>query len=103
MKVINTPKEVLKQYWGFDSFRGHQEEAINTLLEGKDILFLAPTGLGKSSVYQIPAVCCEGTAIIISPLLALMDDQLHALNNKGIKAITINSSLRPSFKKESFS
>lgn len=81
---------------------GKQLQAINHLLKGKDVLFLAPTGLGKSAVYQVPAVLKKGTAIIISPLLALMDDQIFSLENKGIEALTINSTLGVRAKKQAF-
>lgn len=87
------PRDVLKQYWNYDSFRGHQEEAINAILDGEDVCFYAPTSLGKSIVYQVSALCAEGTTIVISPLIALMSDQVDNLTARGVKASFYNSSL----------
>ena len=78
-------------YGGYDSFRGYQQDAILSVLKGEDVFFLANTGLGKSVCYQLPAIMSEGTAIIISPLLALMADQIEGLKDKGINARTLNS------------
>lgn len=97
------PLEVLKEVYGYPSFRENQEEAIDLLIKGKnDVLFLAKTGLGKSIVFIIPALIKEGTAIIVSPLLSLMDDQVIALQNKGLRAETINSSIGVKKKREVF-
>mgnify|MGYP000060539718 CR=1 FL=1 len=90
---IAEPLDALKQYFGYDSFRGHQFEAIESILDGEDICFYAPTSLGKSIVYQISALCSEGTTIVISPLIALMSDQVDSLVAKGINAVFYNSSL----------
>lgn len=99
---LDSPVEALQKYFGYDSFKGKQLEAIEHLLAGNDFLFLAPTGLGKSIVYQLPAVMCKGTAIVISPLLALMQDQIHALEKKNIKCLTINSTLGVKDRKNAF-
>ena len=90
---ISEPLEALEKYFGYTSFRGHQLEAINSVLDGEDICFYAPTSLGKSIVYQVSALCAEGTTIVISPLIALMTDQVEALVQKGVNAVFYNSSL----------
>ena len=79
------PKEILKKYWGYDSFRFNQEAIISSVLSKKDTLALLPTGAGKSICYQIPALCKPGITIVISPLVALMIDQEKSLKAKGIK------------------
>ena len=89
----------LKKYFGFSNFKGHQEEIISTLLEGRDVFVLMPTGGGKSLCYQLPALMSEGTAIVVSPLIALMKNQVDAVNGlfseEGI-AHVLNSSLNKS-------
>lgn len=85
--------EILEKYWGFTSFRPLQEEIINSILDGKDTLALLPTGGGKSICFQVPAMAKDGICIVVSPLIALMKDQVENLTSKGIKAISINSSM----------
>lgn len=89
--MLDSPKDILKKYWGFDAFRPLQEEIIFSVLDGKDTLALLPTGGGKSICFQIPALCQKGLCLVVSPLISLMKDQVQNLNNKGIKAIAISS------------
>ena len=90
-----TKIDVLKNTFGYTSFRPGQEEVIDALLSGKDVLAVMPTGAGKSLCYQIPALLLPGMTVIISPLISLMEDQVNALNEAGYPAAFLNSSLNP--------
>jgi ATP-dependent DNA helicase RecQ len=83
--------ELLKKFWGYTTFKPLQEEIITSVLEGKDTLALLPTGGGKSLCYQLPALLMEGTVLVVSPLIALMEDQVKSLDRKGIKAMYFES------------
>ena len=87
------PQEILKKYFGYDSFRHRQREAVDNILSGRDVLCVMPTGAGKSLCYQVPAMAMDGVSIIISPLISLMKDQVMSLNKNGIPAAYLNSSL----------
>ena len=85
--------QTLKQYFGYDSLRTGQEELINGIIAGHDVLGIMPTGAGKSLCYQLPALMLKGITLVISPLISLMSDQVKALNQAGVHAAYINSSL----------
>lgn len=90
---MDTYLSILKQYWGYDDFRGIQRDIIENIGKGKDTLGLMPTGGGKSITFQVPALARPGMCLVITPLIALMKDQVEALNSRGIKAACIHSGL----------
>lgn len=90
---ISTAREVLKEYWGYDSFRPKQEEIVAAVLQDRDVLAILPTGGGKSICFQVPAMMREGIAIVVTPLIALMKDQVQNLNDRGIKALCVNAGM----------
>ena len=92
---LPAPSDVLRRVFGYPAFRGLQEAAINQVLSGGDALVLMPTGGGKSLCYQVPALCLAGTAIVVSPLIALMDDQVAALRQLGVAAGALHSEVEP--------
>jgi ATP-dependent DNA helicase RecQ len=92
MKLVDTPHHILESVFGYTEFRHNQEEIITHLLNGKDSIVLMPTGGGKSLCYQVPALCLPGVTIVVSPLIALMKDQVDALLLSGVKAAFLNSS-----------
>lgn len=95
-----TPNDVLRKYFGYSGFREGQKELINHILDGQDVLGIMPTGAGKSICYQVPAIMMEGITLVISPLISLMKDQVQTLNQIGIRAAYLNSSLTyPQYKK----
>lgn len=86
-------KEILKKYWGYDEFRELQEEIITSVCQGKDTLALMPTGGGKSLTFQVPSLAMEGICLVITPLVALMKDQVNNLKKNGIRAAAIYSGM----------
>ena len=93
--MIEKAYEILKTYFGYSEFRYGQKELITNLINGTDCVGIMPTGAGKSICYQIPAILMDGITLVISPLISLMKDQVHALLEAGIPAAYINSSLTP--------
>ena len=85
--------QVLKQFFGYDGFRPGQEKLIDAILSGRDVLGILPTGAGKSICFQIPALMMGGITLVISPLISLMKDQVASLNQAGVHAAYLNSSL----------
>lgn len=85
--------EILKTYFGYDSFREGQEVIIESILSGEDALAIMPTGAGKSICYQVPALMLPGITLVVSPLISLMQDQVKSLNEAGVHAAFINSAL----------
>src|SRR5437588_12217192 len=100
MEIPMTPHDVLEKYFGFREFLDAQEEVITAIASGSDALVVMPTGGGKSLCYQLPALLLEGTTVVVSPLIALMKDQVDALQRRGISATFINSSLPDSERQE---
>lgn len=90
---MGKPHEVLNKYWGYDSFRPMQEEIIISILEGKDTLALLPTGGGKSLTFQIPSLMTDGITLVVTPLIALMKDQVENLKSRGIQALAVYSGM----------
>ena len=90
---MNKPSDILKQYWGYSTFRPRQEAIIQAVLDGKDAVALLPTGGGKSVCYQVPALCRDGICIVVSPLIALMKDQVDQLKKLNIKATALYTGL----------
>ncbi|MBO5808379.1 MAG: RecQ family ATP-dependent DNA helicase, partial [Bacteroidales bacterium] len=86
-------QETLKEYWGYDSFRPKQEEIVSAALEGRDVLAILPTGGGKSVCFQVPGMMKDGIAIVVTPLIALMKDQVQNLTDRGIRALCINAGM----------
>lgn len=88
-----SPSEVLKEYWGYDDFRPMQEEIITAALEGKDVLAIMPTGGGKSICFQVPGLMRDGITLVVTPLIALMKDQVQNLNDRGVRALAIHAGM----------
>ncbi len=88
-----TPEQVLKKYWGYDGFRPMQREIVDSALAGKDTLALLPTGGGKSVCFQVPALMSTGTALVVTPLIALMKDQVQNLRDRGVRALAIHAGM----------
>ncbi len=93
--MISSPHEILKRYWGFDTFRPLQEDIILSVLSGKDTLALLPTGGGKSICFQVPALCKDGLCLVVTPLIALMTDQVEHLKKRGIVAVEMHAGMHP--------
>ena len=94
MPPMQRAQQILTNTFGYDSFRHNQDEIIQELLEGRDALALMPTGGGKSLCYQIPALVRPGVGVVISPLIALMQDQVDALNQLGLRAAFLTQAIR---------
>jgi len=91
--VYRHPKHILEKFWGFPDFKNSQEEIINAVLDGRDVLALLPTGGGKSLCYQVPALAREGICIVVSPLIALIRNQVDTLKRLGIRAIALTGGI----------
>ena len=90
---MQQPLEILQQYWGHDQFRPGQQDIAEAILTGYDVLALLPTGGGKSVCFQVPAMAMPGICLVVSPLIALMKDQVENLKRKGIRALAIYSGM----------
>ena len=91
--TLDRCKQILIQYWGHSTFRPLQEEIIQSVLARRDTLALMPTGGGKSVTFQVPALATEGICLVVTPLIALMKDQVQSLKKKGIKAVAVYSGM----------
>ena len=85
--------QLLEKYWGYQAFRSLQQEIIQSVMQGDDVLAVLPTGAGKSLCYQLPAVARSGVTLVVSPLIALMNDQVQALQERGISAVAVHSQI----------
>ena len=92
-QTLEKAQAALREYFGFENFRAGQSEVIEAILEGHDTVVVMPTGGGKSLCYQLPALMKEGATVVVSPLIALMKDQVDALQARGLPATFINSSI----------
>jgi ATP-dependent DNA helicase RecQ len=90
-----TSLEILKQYWGYSHFRSSQQEIIQAVLEKKDVVAIMPTGGGKSICFQVPALMLDGICLVITPLIALMQDQVKQLKARGIAAVSVHAGMHP--------
>src|ERR1044072_1781529 len=99
-QTIEDALAALRIHFGFEDFREGQREVISAVLEGRDTVVVMPTGGGKSLCYQLPALMLEGATLVVSPLIALMKDQVDALERRGIAATLINSSVPPNEQQE---
>ena len=90
---MRSPEEILRRYWGYDSFRPMQREIIEQALQGRDVLALLPTGGGKSVCFQVPGLIKEGLTLVVTPLIALMKDQVHNLEIRGIRALAVHAGM----------
>src|SRR5712671_3284616 len=93
--MIATAERVLREVFGLDTFRAGQAEVVEAMLAGRDVLSVAPTGSGKSISYWVPAVVDGGLTMVVSPLIALMKDQVDRLTDRGVAATFVNSSIEP--------
>ena len=101
-KIAATPEAVLRRHWGYDSFKPLQEEAVAAALAGQDCLVVLPTGGGKSLCYQLPAAMGRGLVLVVSPLIALMDDQVAAAREAGLAADALHSNLEADHRSEAY-
>ena len=92
-QTVTNIREILKKYWGYDDFRGIQREIIESIIHGHDTLGLMPTGGGKSITFQVPAIAMEGLCLVITPLIALMKDQVDSLRRHSLSAAYISSDM----------
>jgi len=93
MHAFGDPTDSLRKHFGFEEFREGQQEVISTILSGNDAMVVMPTGSGKSLCYQLPALMMDGATLVVSPLIALMKDQVDALHARGLPATFINSAI----------